>query len=51
MWIVIAGDPVDGFSYTGPFDSNEAAWVWAQRYIASQYSYWIAKLGEPVWAA
>ena len=25
MWIVIKGDPVDGFEYIGPFDSNSQA--------------------------
>lgn len=51
MWIVIAGDPVDGFSYTGLFNSNEEALLWAQRYIASQHSYWVTKLDVPIWAA
>lgn len=25
MWIIITGNPVDGFEYHGPFDTNESA--------------------------
>jgi hypothetical protein len=25
MYIIIKGDPVDGFEYIGPFDNSEAA--------------------------
>lgn len=25
MWIIIYGNPIDGFGYIGPFDSHEEA--------------------------
>jgi len=45
MFIVIKGNPVDGFTFHGPFDSAEAASEWAGR---SEYTGWAAaRLIEP----
>lgn len=30
IFIVITGDPVEGFIFTGPFESQEAAERWAE---------------------
>lgn len=51
MWIVIAGDPMDGFSYTGPFNSADEATRWAGMYIDKSYGWWLAQVETPVWAA
>lgn len=45
MLIVIAGNPVDGFNYFGPFDDNESAEEWAESNISD--SWWITEIKEP----
>jgi hypothetical protein len=42
-WIVIIGDPVGGFTFTGPFASYEAAEQWAGGHQDS----WTAFLEPP----
>jgi hypothetical protein len=41
--IVITGDPVQGFIFTGPFDSHEAAERWAE----GRQEWWTALLQPP----
>jgi hypothetical protein len=45
MYIVIKGDPVDGFEYIGPFDNSEAA----EEYMdtISNDATWSIKLQSP----
>lgn len=42
--IVVAGNPVDGFTFHGPFDGPEAADAWAED---MQDDWWMAKLTAP----
>lgn len=51
MWIVISGNPKDGFEYTGPFKTHDEANRWADMYVAREYDWWVTNLLEPVWAA
>lgn len=44
MWIFITGNPVDGFQYTGPFDSSDAV-IEAGEYADGDW--WIVKLESP----
>ena len=41
--IVITGDPVEGFIFTGPFATHEAAEQWAE----GQHEWWTAFLQPP----
>jgi hypothetical protein len=43
MFIVITGDPVEGFIFTGPFQSHQAAERWAE----GQQEWWTALLRPP----
>lgn len=43
-WMMVEGNPVDGFSFTGPFESNEAAWQYAE---GQGGDWWLARLEEP----
>jgi len=45
MWILIGGNPVDGFSFEGPFDSREAA---IERGEELGPDWWIAPLLPPL---
>jgi hypothetical protein len=43
--IIITGDPVDGFDYTGPFDSAEKATEWAEEHCDPDW--WVADIFSP----
>jgi hypothetical protein len=43
VFIVITGDPVEGFIFTGPFATHEAAERWAERL----QDWWTASLVPP----
>ena len=45
MFIVITGDPVDGFSHIGPFKTMEDAIEWAQTHKSTDW--WAAPLRSP----
>lgn len=44
--IVIDGSPVDGYNFTGPFESAEHASEWAENNIKEQ-SWWTAFVDTP----
>lgn len=46
MWIVIFGNPNDGFTYAGTFDNPGAANEWADDCVARDYDWWIARLKD-----
>lgn len=41
-WIVIFGDPIDGFMFYGPFEGQQKASEWAESQAASDW--WIAPI-------
>jgi hypothetical protein len=43
IFIVTTGDPVEGFIFTGPFESHEAAERWAE----GRQEWWTAFLQPP----
>ena len=43
QYIVITGNPVDGFTYTGPFDTFDEAHCWATEFQTGD-DWWIARL-------
>lgn len=46
MLLAVTGNPIDGFSFVGPFDSYEAASEWSDR--RSDSDWWIVKVEAPV---
>lgn len=46
-WLVIYGNPVDGFRYCGPFDGRGDAFEWADDNVATEYDWWLAELNAP----
>lgn len=44
-WIVIMGDPVDGFAYFGPFPDADSAVEWGNTNGDSDW--WITSLHDP----
>jgi hypothetical protein len=54
MFLIVNGDPLDGFSYWGPFETADAATAWANREIkpellwsGSRSTWWVSELEEP----
>jgi hypothetical protein len=45
-FIVVGGDPVDGFHFDGPFASTEDANDWAENNVRN-VSWWVAELEAP----
>lgn len=45
MWIVIRGGPVDGYTFIGPFDSNEEAEAFMDQ--EANEATWAIKLIHP----
>jgi hypothetical protein len=46
MWIVVYGNPKDGFTYAGTFGNPDAANAWADEHVAREYDWWIAPMIE-----
>lgn len=46
-WIVIYGNPQNGFDYTGPFAYPADANDWADENVAREYDWWVAPLQQP----
>lgn len=46
-WIVIYGNPNNGFSYCGPFSTPQDANDWADDNVATEYDWWITPLANP----
>lgn len=46
MWIIVTGNPVDGFEYHGPFNTEDSAIEWADTFIEDEW--WLAHLDAPV---
>jgi hypothetical protein len=44
--IVIYGNPVEWFSYCGPFQLREEALAWAD-HNATDYDWWVTNLQQP----
>lgn len=43
MWIIVYGNPIDGFGFEGPFSSPAEA----ERYAEPNHDvYWIARVGS-----
>lgn len=47
MWIIVVGNPVDGFEYHGPFNHEDNAIQWADNYIEDE-EWWLSHLTAPV---
>lgn len=45
-WIVVSGNPVDGFTFHGPFDGDGIAESWADHFLDDE-EYWLAKVYAP----
>jgi hypothetical protein len=46
MFIIIAGNPIDGVTCYGPFKTGESAGDWAEDNICND-DWWIANITEP----
>jgi hypothetical protein len=46
-YVVLAGDPVDGFRVVGPFDSSDEAVTWALRRVPDEIHGREAELEDP----
>ena len=42
-WIVMTGDPVEGFTLFGVFSNSEAARDWADEHI-TDYAWWVVSV-------
>lgn len=45
MLLLVTGNPVDGFSFVGPFDDHAKASEWADRRMDSDW--WIVPIEKP----
>lgn len=45
QWLIAYGNPVDGFNFIGPFNSEEDAIEYAERELTNQWS--VAQLDKP----
>lgn len=47
QYIIVSGNPIIGFKYTGPFADSCTALEWADENIANEYDYWLVTLSDP----
>lgn len=45
--LVVCGNPLIGYHFTGPFDNAEDANAWADEYLTREYDWWIAPVATP----
>lgn len=48
IYIIIYGNPVDGFNFRGPFSSMDAALEYAERHDDYDETWWISSVSAPV---
>ena len=46
MYVLIAGNPADGFEFYGPFDDAESAGDWGSDYCAG-VDWWVVQMTDP----
>lgn len=46
QWIIIAGNPIDGYVYVGPFENSAAASEHAER-VFDKENWWVTELFKP----
>jgi hypothetical protein len=46
MFIIVAGNPMDGITFYGPFKTGEAAGDWAE-YAIPNDDWWVSNITEP----
>jgi len=44
MWIIVTGNPIDGFSFHGPFSDRNDAIEWAEELDPD---WWVVELDTP----
>lgn len=44
--VIVAGNPIDGISIHGPFESEEDATLWAEKNLSDQ-TWWMTDLEVP----
>ena len=47
QYIIIDGNPVDGYQFYGPFDDGEKASYWANLELDRDPEWFVAKLNSP----
>lgn len=47
MFIIVTGNPVDGFEFFGPFDDEVAAAEWADKNDDGMPYWWVSYLSNP----
>lgn len=46
-FVLVEGNPVDGFTYTGPFNSSEEAVEYADDGVCTTADWWVAEMEFP----
>lgn len=46
--IIMDGNPIEGFSFTGPFDEPDEAIRWAETEARLEADWWLIVLSPPV---
>lgn len=47
QFILVFGNPIDGITCYGPFETSHAAHTWVENSSAHKSDYWIAALRHP----
>jgi hypothetical protein len=43
-WLIMAGSPIDGYAYYGPFDTETEAHDWALYEVKIEATWWVSPL-------
>lgn len=46
-YIIVAGDPENGFWYMGPFTTRHRAWQHGNNHMRKENTWWVAELLTP----
>ena len=47
LYILVIGNPVDGFGYIGPFEDSEDAVSYADKHLDDRSDWWISSMEKP----
>jgi len=50
MWVLLIGNPIEGFTITGTFGSHEDAEHYGEQYVDNNLEWWIVEVNPAQWA-
>jgi hypothetical protein len=50
MWVLLIGNPIEGFTITGPFGSPADATYYGDHHMDQNIEWWVMEVNAAIWA-